>query len=315
MLHNRLNISVASAQDIIDAILAFVTDAAWASPWVEDPSYTVAGNPGEMVLQSPGGTAAYLYFNDNGGGDFLHIGCAQVNATWNTGAPPAAGEVAITTDVAFQYDLGLEAPTIAGHTGTLHLFGDNDRIIVLYNREPDDTWWLIYAGLYQPLCAPADDPIPVAVFGNMVESGNGTSIPTESHVVSQVKSRFPNIGMKFGPNGKRRYFAQISESVWAGGKLVTIPHKSEAVPKDDRAAAEQVFTFAQYITIAEAGRGEAISLAGSTATDGILRTTDGLEPLTQVTVGVDTYVVAPMALTAGANDPGVFLIGPIGTAI
>lgn len=308
MLHHRLNVSVASAQDVIDEILSFVTDAAWATPWTEDPAYQAGANPGNLVLESPGATTMYIQVEVNAG--FIHFGITSVNTQWNLGTPPLDTEINSTRNATGSGRCGLPAPV---EDSILHMVADNDRIICLLENYPGDVWTILYVGLYQPLCAGADDPDPIIAVSNSTAS-EYSAIDMEANP-GYEPLRFPNIVLKTDPRGFRRRFIQNANGEWSGGSVGTIPDKMCSIPKNDRAAADQAFVFAQWVTVSDPGRGEVASLSGSTGTNGIVRATDGLEPLDVVTVGADTYMVAPASYQPGAYDRACFLIGPLGSAI
>lgn len=302
MLHHKFDISVADSQEMIDQILAFLTDGDWSDPWTEDPLYTSVGNPGELVLQSSGVSPVFVYVQTDGDGR-LHFGVAATNPEWNTGDAPEVSNSTFASTATFCGLRDLEA----GETATLSIVADNDRFVVLVEYQPADEHAMLFVGRYQPISAGVDDPDPIIAVGNTSLSGLETR-------TGDGRFCFPNVAVYTDPRGKMRTSGR-TETSWFGGEVGSVPARETIIPANDRAAGSSVFSFTMYLLFAEPGRGAGASLSGSNGFNGILRTSDGLPFGETVTVGADTYLIAPLSRLPNAHDRACALIGPIGASI
>lgn len=316
MDHNRLSINITSGEDILDAIQSFLTDVGWATPWEEDATFANGANPGHLFMRSAGGSKVYVYFHVVG--DMVHAGIVGTDAGaagWAGAAAPTASANLNITDALAEGGVGLGWDASDEVDGKLHLVADEDRLVCLLQKSARDIWNLLYIGFYHPLAAGATDPDPICVVGNSHAEVFPSGLPNDPRLPEEdPRLMFPAGVLKTDPAGLRRRYLRAESGHWVGGAVYGIPTPEQPIPRNDRAVGDEVFSFNQWLTIPESGRGEAFGLSGSAGTNGVLRTANGLKPLDTVTIGADNYLVAPMALRPGHNS-ACALVGPIGAAI
>jgi len=314
---NRLNLSVTSRQDVIDAIRAFLTVGMVGSTWTEDVSW--AGVPGRLFLENTNGsTVGYFYFHEDVGSNLLLaglVGCNAVGAGYGAAGGPLATALNITEGDDYGVGVFLDSTgALMGGEGTLHLFGNEDRLIACLRCNRQSVYSLLFIGFYTPHCTALDDTCPMAAVSNspgtyylISETSGGVNSPAEPPV-EEWQHSFPLGMLKYDALGARRYIRhELSRFNPEDGFLV-IPSRRSRIPRNERAAAFEIFAYDTYVGIAEKSKGESVTL------DGVYRCSDGIDLETTVTIGANDYFSWPSAVQPDVN-PRCYLLGPIGTAV
>jgi len=179
----RTGTAVTTYQEIINAMLSFLTAAAPGAAWVEDATYTAAGNPGELFLATSGGTTHYIYlFAETVSGNAV-LQCYWLPGAANGyggGTGPALHET--EEGCAFYCDFG-------NYVYTLHMFADEDRSICALKGkrraaapstldEPYEYWQILYFGAYTPADS-TNDTYPQLVAGSATYAFDANTPPTD----------------------------------------------------------------------------------------------------------------------------------------
>lgn len=322
----RMNVAVYDRQDVINALLSFLTAGAGPN-WTEDITWTAAGHPGELFLESTnaaaiGNPVAYYYFYQDPTSPFLLgglVGCDAVAAGYGAGTGPATTALNITEN---PYGLGLyfdDSGTLVGGEGMLHMFGNEGRAIVCLRSNQHSMYTLLYIGAYTPHCAAVDDPCSIVSIGNSpgcyytIEQLSGGSLSQTLPHVQEWQHAFPVGMLKYDdsqidtliPTFMRRYIQQGYQPSYGAEKITSNPDRRGYVPRNERAAPIEVFAYEQYINLTEKSKGEGFTL------DGLYRCSDGIDIEDTITIGVNTYFIWPSAVQPDSN-PRCMLIGPIG---
>lgn len=241
---------VTSRQDVIDEIFDFVTDGAGAA-WTEDATYTKAGNPGELFLETAGATPMHVYFNSISvaGFDVLQAYWVANPGGFGGGTGPSA-EFSCP-GVCFYLDT-------TRYDYTLDLYADEERTIAVLNGIVKEgviltttqarTCQVLYFGEYNPHCDAADDTYPLLVAGNC-GTLLGLTIPE-----GRESGFFPeSLAKKIGPSNL--VFTGVVERGWHP------KHDFDFVPPRNSRGSE-VFALQQDVYVRAGGSEEALSLTG-----------------------------------------------------
>lgn len=295
------SVAVADQDAVLVAIHGFLTDEDGPN-WTEDASYTLAVE-GKLFIETAGASKSYLLFRK--GGDFVEIGEVGSNGESNgygDGSGASAAELNICSALSIEgvsLRSGLYLPP--SNTGTLHLYADEDRVILVLEAHQANVSSLVYAGRYSPHCAAQDDSSPVVVLSNSAGIlRRAAGLPTDG--------QFPDIVTKRDPLNRKRNLVRWGAG-FRQGEFHVIPDADLPLPWNDRAASATVFNYPMFVLFPESNKGESISLAGAGA-DGIVRTSDGLRVGDTLTIGLNVYRI--FGLDAFGESPRRLLIGPVG---
>ncbi len=296
----RVNRTVTTLQTVINEILAMAIASGPGPAWVQDATFTAAGNPGNLFLRSSGSTQMFVFFKSVSYHSQTVLQCFWVPATANGFGGSAGPLLHQTAPGCFLY-------LKTGYTHVLDLFFSEDRGVVVLRstREaggipesgPEVMYQTLYFGKYTSHAASGDDTYPLVVTGNAMHA-------VDAPTAGEEFGYFPESMVKrVGPGNI--LLAQERGVAWN----VRLDH-SFVPPRNSRGG--EAFAYQQDVYVRVPGAEESFSL-----TDVALSTHDhGL--LADITVSAATYYTIPSMLHGVSSEPGSYgalLIVPKGTVV
>lgn len=276
----RTGTAITSHQDMIDDILSFLISSGPGPGWVEDATFTAAGNAGELFLQSQGTISNFIYLATTTVLGESVLQCWRVPAAAN-GFGGAAGPLLHNMVVGAHLKLDT-----AAYDFVQHLFADEDRcIVVLVSTAKagvavpgvESYTEILYFGQYTPHAGTVDDPYPCIVAGN-----------TSRMLLNTDEAGFfpESIVKTVGPNDE--IFARQVGDNWD-----PLHDRSFVPPRNSRGS--EAFAYQQDIHIFAPGSEESFSLTGM-----VLSTKDhGL--FQDVTIAAAPYYTVPSQFATDVN--------------
>lgn len=168
--YNRLGTSVSTYENILDALLSFLTAAGPGPAWVEDASYPNSANAGQLFIRNAGATTGYVAFEEVTVG-----GNAVLQAFWVPGAANGYGGGTGATAKYSEEGCGFFAD-FTRYDYVLDQYADEERSIAVLigtlktglsatKELPETVYQTLYFGEYTPGDS-TNDTYPLAVLGD-----------------------------------------------------------------------------------------------------------------------------------------------------
>lgn len=284
----RTGTTVTTVEDILDALVDFLTSSGPGPGWTEDASYLNSAHAGEMFIRTSGSTNMYLYFTAS-----TVLSKTTLQGWWVPGTSNGyGGGTGPTNHITHQF-CGVVLDN-TNYVNTLHMFANEDRVVailksvlrpgIIVSNTQDTVFQVIYAGGYTSHADSADDTYPLLV------ASNGYSRLVEPSGAQWNTGSFPDtVVKKIGP-GNITMAANDFRTFSSGQRVDTqVVRKAKdidfKVPRNSRGG--EAFAYEQELYISFPGAEESLSMTGLYIT-----TPDvGLEQ--DVTIGVNTYYSFP----------------------